>query len=317
MDEAKKTKEIKEIKEIKEGKEEKEVREEEKEVREEKKPDLSKVPETLLQPLCARAQYSRKQNAKFRDQKAEEIAGLPEPDISWNSKYRAMSAGTAARTIAFDLLVRDFIDKHQNAVIVNLGCGMDTRYYRVDNGKIHWYDIDLPDVIGIRKQFFQESDRCFMIGCSVTDPDWAKEVWKKEAPPSPLLSIGKRPVRKKQMLFLIEGLTMYLSADQVGKMLGNIRDTFPNATVFMECMSPYRIKKQEAGKSEQGSGPKLLWGADSFEDMGDAAEGFENVEDSSILKGMEALHPGYRLIDWMPLVKRSSQKILIFRKKVS
>lgn len=281
------------------------------------RPDLSQVPETMLLTLYARAQYSRKQNAKFRDQKAEEIVSKLDCDFSKASKDAVMSAGTAARTIVLDRLVKDFIDKHQDAVIVNIGCGLDTRFYRVDNGKIHWYNVDLPEVIGIRKQFFEETDRCFMIGCSATGPDWAKEIWKKEAPPSPLLAIGKRPAKKKQMLFIIEGLTMYFTADQVKAMLGNIRDTYPNATVFMECMSPCWIRKQGAEKPVQTTGAKFLWGADSFEDMGDVAEGFEKVEDDNILKGMEALHPAYHLIDWMPSVKKISQKILIFRKKIS
>ncbi len=102
-----------------------------------------------------------------------------------------MSNGVIARTIVFDELVRDFIDKNPDCTVVNIACGLDTRFYRMDNGRITWYNLDLPEQIKVR---------------------------------------GK-------MLFIIEGLCMYLTPEENAKMLGIIRDNFDNATVFLECLA--------------------------------------------------------------------------------
>ena len=59
---------------------------------------------------------------------------------------------------------------------MNLGCRLDARFYRVDNGRILWYDIDLPDAMTVRKQFFTESDRVHQIAGSILKADWTQAV---------------------------------------------------------------------------------------------------------------------------------------------
>lgn len=133
------------------------------------KPELNGVAETMLQTIYARAQYSKQKKHIFYDEKAIEIVKHMDYDFSLAGKDKAMKNGTIARTFVFDELVSDFITKHPEAVIVNIACGLDTRYYRLDNGKITWYNLDLPETIKVRKQYFEENDRVSMIGMSVLD----------------------------------------------------------------------------------------------------------------------------------------------------
>ena len=258
---------------------------------------LNSVTETMLQSFYARAQYSKKKNHKFYDAKAVEIADRLDYDFGNASKDTTMSSGVIARTLVFDELVSGFIRDNPDCTVVNIACGLDTRVYRMDNGKITWYNLDLPETIDVRDQLFGESGRISSIGRSVLDPSWPEEVKTR----------GK-------MLFIIEGLSMYLSAGDVKAMLGIIRDHFENATVMMECIAKMWVSKENVEKSIQKTGARFLWGADSFDDLGEAGNGFRRIRDDNILRGMRVISPAERLVDWLPVAKKITQKILVFEK---
>jgi len=261
------------------------------------RPVLTGSAETMLQSFYARAMYSKNPKNKFKDSKAEEIVEKLDYDFNKAASDSAMSGGVVARTVVFDELVKKFIDENPMCTVVNIACGLDTRFYRMDNGKITWYNLDLPETIELRDSVYNESGRVSTIGCSAFDPSWAQEV----------------KIRSK-MLFIIEGLTMYLTADQVKTMLGIIRDNFDNAYVMMECLCPKFVGKEKVEKSIQSTGAVFTWGANSFDDLGDIASGFKKVKDDNILRGMTTLSPAYRFVTWLPIMKKLTQKILIFEK---
>ena len=103
------------------------------------KPELNGVAETMLLTFYARAQYSRSPKHAFYDAKAVELAERLDYDFSKASRDIAMGSGTIARTIVFDELVQTFLQKHPDATVVNIACGLDTRVYRMDTGKCTWY----------------------------------------------------------------------------------------------------------------------------------------------------------------------------------
>lgn len=264
------------------------------------KPELNGVAETMLLTFYARAQYSKSKKHAFYDAKAVELVERLDYDFSSASKDVAMGGGTIARTLVFDELVRDFLQKHPDAVVVNIACGLDTRVYRLDTGVCTWYNLDLPETIAVRDPIFQEQGRISTIGCSVLDPAWADAVKKRGT-----------------MLFIIEGLTMYLSEADITAMLKIIQDHFDNAYVMMETTSPFWVKKQSIEASVAATGAKFTWGANSFAEMESLAPGFVSVKDDNILRGMVQLYPIYRLVSWMPMVRKMAEKILIFQKKSS
>lgn len=263
------------------------------------KPVLNGAAETMLQSFYARAQYSRSKGHKFYDAKAVELVEKIDYDFGAAAKDSTMSNGVIARTLVFDELVKAFIDENPDCTVVNIACGLDTRFYRMDNGKITWYNIDLPETIEVRNQIYRESGRVSAIGISATDPAWAKEI-KVHA----------------KMLFIIEGLSMYLTREENAKMLGIIRDNFDNAYVLMECLAKRWVSKENVEKSIQNTGAKFVFGADTFDDIQDIAEGFCRVKDDDIVRGMTAMLPILKLVTWLPVVHKISQKILIFKKSI-
>ena len=261
------------------------------------KPTLNGSSETMLQSFYARYQYSKSKNSKFYDAKAVEVVNKIDYDFSAASKDTTMGKGVVARTIVFDELVMDFIASNPDCTVVNIGCGLDTRFYRMDNGKITWYNLDLPETIAIRNQIFQESGRVSTIGISALDPAWTKEI----------------KVRGK-MLFIIEGLSMYLTAEENGQILKIIKDNFDNAYVLMECLAKMWVKRERIEKSIEQTGSKFVFGADYFEDLGNMTEGYHKIKDDNILRGMKVLSPIYKVLALLPIAKRMTQKILIFEK---
>lgn len=85
-----------------------------------------------------------------------------------STDYAKFSA--VAQTMQFDQKAKSYIKEHSHASVVNLGAGFDTGFYQVDNGIIHWYDLDLPEVIGVRKQLFPETDRSTCVAQSFINP---------------------------------------------------------------------------------------------------------------------------------------------------
>ena len=177
---------------------------------------ITDVSSTMLITLYARARESTSMNPIITDSKAvemieiikKEIAGSNNPihkKILKNSYNPKLAVTMALRSRRFDRYVSDFLSKYPKGTIINLGCGLDTRFYRIDNGTVIWYDIDFPEVIELRRRFMEENSRHFFIGNSVLNPDWFPEV-KTGGP----------------YLILAEGLLMYMTEVGVMELFNSI-----------------------------------------------------------------------------------------------
>ena len=120
--------------------------------------------------------HSKNSKNDFKDLKAEELIEYIDYDFSNAKKDIAMSGGIVARSVVFDELVGDFIHKNPTCTVVNIACGLDTRAYRMDNGKLTWYNLDLPETIEVRDSIYHEKGRISTIACSVLDPKWTDQV---------------------------------------------------------------------------------------------------------------------------------------------
>ena len=128
------------------------------------------VQETLLLPLWGRAYETKQAKPRLVDEKAVEIMERIDYDFSPVHETQAMSQHSwVARSLHTDRLAKVFSEKYPNATIVNFGCGMDTTFSRIDNGKIMFYELDFPDVIKLRKHFYEETDRHISIASSLHD----------------------------------------------------------------------------------------------------------------------------------------------------
>jgi methyltransferase (TIGR00027 family) len=187
---------------------------------------LKGVPRTLLIPLWARAAESKRKDAIIKDELALQMVSQIDFDFSQFEKEWATQLYVVIRTEILDKAVNGFITKHPNAVVINLGCGLDTRFFRVDNGTTRWYDLDLPEPIRIKRQFFKETDRYKMLDKSVFDYSWINEITKDDRP----------------ILIIAEGLLMYFQESEVKDLMNTLVKAFPKAEMLLEMVTPAMVK---------------------------------------------------------------------------
>ncbi|MEU2271459.1 class I SAM-dependent methyltransferase [Streptomyces olindensis] len=195
-----------------------------------KEPRLGTVQETLLIPLYARAVENRKEHALLRDARAEEIVASIDYDFGRFDNLPSLT-GALLRTLLFDRWVTEFLSQHPDATVVEIGTGLNTRHERVDNGRARWFELDLPDVIALRRNFFTDSPRRTMIAASVTDAAWAAEVASHDA-------TGPH-------LFVAEAVLPYLREPDVRGVIDLIADRFPGALLALDTAGPGFFDTQE------------------------------------------------------------------------
>ena len=260
----------------------------------EEKITLSGVPETMLQTVYARAKETRTRGA-IRDEKAVELVNRLDYDFSLADKDGAMSSGVIARTIVLDGLTKSYLAAHPGAVVVNIACGLDTRCYRVE-GYSHWYNLDLPETIAVRERLLPESGAISQIAMSAMD-DWGAEIAETDAP----------------VLIVIEGLTMYLTEDDVRNIFEVIAGRFERATVYVETMNPMVVKSFKE-KSIEGSNAKFTWGIKDGRTLAALLPGFSDVGEHGLTEGMAQFVPIYRLLDKLTLVRNISNRIVVLER---
>lgn len=252
------------------------------------------VPETMLQTMYARAVYSQKPGHKFYDGKAIEIAQALNYDFSKADKDALMESGVLAWTILLDRMVKRFIDENPKGTVVNIACGLDTRFYRVDNGSVRWYNLDLPEVIAVRRRFLREEGRVSMIPCSAMDPSWTDRI----------------VLNGEKVLVVIEGLSMYLAQQDIEQILSIIAARFHNVKIIMEFMNPW-VAEHVREKSIEASQAKFTWGAKSGKEIAALCSALHWVEDVSLVEGMKELYPIYRVIGKIPALRNLSNKLAV------
>ena len=131
------------------------------------------VAETLLIPLYMRAKESRRDNPILYDKAAERLADSLEYDYSQFDGAKLSEVGCVVRGWYFDRAVRRFIEAHPHPVVVNVGCGLDTRFQRIGDGKAVFYDLDLPEVIALRRELIPEQPAIFIS----RHPYWKPTGW--------------------------------------------------------------------------------------------------------------------------------------------
>ena len=247
--------------------------------------DLGAVQQTLYIPLAARARESRKKRALLRDPKAAEIAASVDFDVA---KYGRGWGGfiTVPRTAIFDTLVSDFLAGHPAGTVIEIGTGLNTRFERVDNGRVHWIDLDLPDTIELRRTFFADTDRRRMVAASALDEDWLVTVQDSAGP----------------YFFVADGVLAYLA--QAPQVIGRIAGRFPGALIAFDTYARRTLEQQHRMAARKNMDARWAWSCDdprSLEPLG-----LEVVEAAAVTRPPHALRAQwplrYRLL--LPLASR-------------
>jgi len=259
--------------------------------------NLEGVEKTMLLTLFAKAQHSQKKNHRFFDQKAIDVISQIDYDFSIADKDRFMKYGVISRTIVLDEMVSDYIDKNPHATIVNIGSGMDTRFNRLDNGLIRWYNIDLENSANFRLQYIEDNERVTTLAYSAMDPAWANEI----------------KIESGNLLFIIEGLSMYLTEKDNKDILKIIADNFRRCTVFVEIMPPVSVENVTE-KSVEETDSKFIWGVQKGSQLVKLNSAFRWIRDVNLFDGMNKFKPAFRLFTWLPFLRRKMDYIAVLEK---
>ncbi|NJO98766.1 MAG: class I SAM-dependent methyltransferase [Pleurocapsa sp. CRU_1_2] len=149
------------------------------------------------------------------------------------------------RTEILDRAVSEFLGKHADAVVVNLGGGLCTRFSRLDNGRVRWLEVDLPEVEPVWLQVFQTTDRHQFLAYSVLDYAWVEAI---------------KPFKASPILFIAEGLLMYFSESEVKQLLKTIQTNFPQSQMLFEALSPFMIANYKRHPAVSQTNAVFKWG---------------------------------------------------------
>ncbi len=234
---------------------------------------LDDVPETLLLPLWGRAQLTREGNRILRDDAAVKIVDSLDYDFT---KVRAdldysKNLCWIARARQLDLEIEAFARRHPGCTVVNLGAGLDTTLSRVDDGRMRWIDVDLPEVVAIRKRLVPERDRSTCIAASLLDYAWMAPV------PS---SAG--------VLFVAGGVLFYFVEPVLVDLFREMGRRFPGAEIVFDAFTPRGVTSVNRMLRRVGmEGAMVQWGLTDARSLESWGANLEVIERYDYFRGLD------------------------------
>lgn len=206
--------------------------------------------ETTLFTLYGKALQSAAPDPILPDPWAVEAVSRIDYDFGKLKVHEYESQIIAIRSRQFDVLTRRFIEQQPDSIVLQLGCGLDSRVFRVDPpAPIPWSDVDYPDVIELRRRLYPERTGYTMIGSAVEAPDWLESI------PS------DRPV-----IVVAEGLMMYLDPAVVTSLLNRITDHFPGGVLTFDAWNQLSLRGAQR-RGIKSTGATFGWAIDDPESI--------------------------------------------------
>ncbi|BAZ51519.1 tetracenomycin C synthesis protein homolog [Nostoc sp. NIES-4103] len=216
------------------------------------KVNLGVVQETLLITLWSRAFELQAADPIIVDPKSAEILAAIDYDFDKLATARSSQIGACLRGMILDNWVHTYLKQYPQGSVIEIGAGLNTRFERVDNGEVRWFDLDLPDVMALRKQFFKETERRKLITASALDIDWIESV---------------KTTATKVNMFVAEGVLQYLTEQQVKQLFANLLQYFPGSWFAFDSLSPLMVKNQQWHDSLKYTSAKFDWGISNIYDI--------------------------------------------------
>jgi O-methyltransferase involved in polyketide biosynthesis len=207
-------------------------------------PDLQGVSRTLLVPLACRALESPRPDAIIHDPRAVEVYNA----MGGNRDFLLGMGGhdiftTVMRVRQFDAFTRNFLAQHPGGLVVDIGCGLDTRFDRLDDGQLTWLGLDMPEVIQLRRKLLPDTARCRTIDRSMFDLSWLDDVTGLNKP----------------VIFLAEGVFPYFCAADVKPLLMEMSRRFPAGELVFDAVSPFITWAHKHSSVLKRSGTAARW----------------------------------------------------------
>lgn len=252
--------------------------------------DLQGVPETMLWPLWNRAAEMRRDDRLIEDPMA---VGLVERiDYDFAGCFGKPTIFHPIRARVCDDLVKDYISRHPgDAVVVALGEGLDTQLWRIDDSRVRWCSVDLPEAIAVRRRLLPSHPGAILIQNSALDPSWMDAI-PDGAPP----------------FVSAAGLLMYFKEAEVRDLLKRIVARFPGGEVFFDTITPHVSRWTSRGMkvTKRYTAPVMPWGI-TLDDLPGFLAGIPGVEAASVRSYAEPFPKRarlYTLLSRIPPVRR-------------
>ncbi len=205
---------------------------------------MNNVNKTLYIPLYGKA-YVSKKGIILSDKKAEEIWKAEGFPLKGKSKSKWLAYYMGMRSAVYDDWIKEQMKNSPDAVILHLGCGMDSRVERVNKANQEWYDVDFPEVIKERKRYYQETEKYHMIESDVRDVKWLQAIPKE-----------------KTAIVVMEGISMYLSNEELKAVLKEITRRFEDVKLLMDCYTTFAAKASKYKNPINDVGVTEVYGLD-------------------------------------------------------
>lgn len=253
---------------------------------------LEDVSETLLMTLYARARESQRPDGMIKDDRAVAMVNQIECDFSRLRMQRHDEVAVIVRMNKFDKHVRDFLARCPDAVVVHIGCGLDTRFERVDNGIVDWFDLDMPDVMALRQKLISsECSRYHTLATSVFEQGWLEEVSR---------------FKPRHFMFVAEGVMPYFEEAQVKSLLLKLRDYFPGCEFICDAHTPLVVWVDNLHLALARVKARLRWSIKSGKDVESWGEGICLLDEWNYFDEDESALKAFRWVRLIPPLAKSS-----------
>ena len=210
---------------------------------------MNNVNKTLYIPLYGKAYVSRK-GIILHDSKAESIWEAEKIELKGKSKSKWLAQYMGMRSAVFDNWLKMQMESDADAIIVHIGCGMDSRICRVEANEHQWYDVDFPDVIVERKRYYEESYTYHMIESDARDNAWIVNLPKD-----------------KNAIVVMEGVSMYFQPTELKRLLQRLTEHFAQVHILMDCYTTFAAKASKYKNPINDVGVTKVYGIDEPKEM--------------------------------------------------
>ena len=260
---------------------------------------LTSEQQTLLITLYSKARGCPKNF--FYDAKAQEILSQVDYDFEGLHVPTGTNLTVCLRARQMDDYVSEFLKESPDGRVIHLGCGLDSRCCRVEHPQADWYDLDLPEVIELRKKFYETTAGYTMLSSSVTEHSW----------------MDKIPQDDRPVILVAEGLSMYLAEADVKALILAIQRRFPGCRLIFDAYSTLTVRNVSRHPSIRATGAKIVWGIDDPRDLETWGENINLVDEWFFTQStyIPSLSWGNRLIFKLVGLFRTAlraQRILVF-----
>lgn len=205
---------------------------------------MNNVNKTLYIPLYGKS-YVSKKGLFIKDKKAEEI---------WDAEGFALKGKSASKWLAYYMGVRSAVfdewlikqtADEKECIVLHIGCGLDSRILRVEGVNCKWYDVDFPEVISERCRYFKETPRYHMLEGDARDCNWLEKI-----------------TESKKAVVVMEGVSMYMTSDELCCMMKKLSDHFEEISLLMDCYTTKSAKISKYKNPVNDVGVTKVYGID-------------------------------------------------------